>query len=92
MLTADTAADAGPAAGAGRVGGERPSGTGMLMGFLAKGVWCGRRAAALPDAPAMGAISVFGPQARTTETAIETIVAGLQRVAVELSRDFNPEA
>jgi len=59
---------------------------------LAKGVWCGRRASALPDAPAMAAISVFGPQARTTETAIETIVAGLQRVAVELSRDFSPEA
>lgn len=43
-------------------------------------------------APEMAAISVFGPQARTSETAIETIVPGLQRVAVELSRDFSPEA
>ena len=43
-------------------------------------------------APEMAAISVFGPQARTSETAIETIVPGLQRVAVELSQDFSPEA
>jgi IclR family acetate operon transcriptional repressor len=38
------------------------------------------------------AISVSGPQARMTETAIETIVPALQRVAAELSEDFNSEA
>jgi IclR family acetate operon transcriptional repressor len=49
-------------------------------------------AVAVPDAPAMAAISVSGPQARMTETAFETMVPALRRVAAELSRDFNSEA
>ena len=49
-------------------------------------------AVAIPDAPAMAAISVSGPQARMTEAAIETIVPALLRVAAELSKDFSSAA
>jgi IclR family acetate operon transcriptional repressor len=49
-------------------------------------------AVAVAGSPAISAISVSGPQARMTETAIETIVPALQRVAAELSEDFNSEA
>ena len=48
-------------------------------------------AVAVPDSPAIAAISVSGPQARMTETALKTIVPALQRVAAELSTDFNAE-
>jgi IclR family acetate operon transcriptional repressor len=46
---------------------------------------------AIPNAPAMAAVSVSGPQARMTEAAIKTIVPALQRVAADLSREFNAE-
>jgi IclR family acetate operon transcriptional repressor len=46
-------------------------------------------AVAVPDAPAMAAISVSGPQARMAEAALKAIVPGLQRVAAELSKDFS---
>jgi IclR family acetate operon transcriptional repressor len=49
-------------------------------------------AVAVPGSPALAAISVSGPQVRMTETAIETIVPALRRVAAELSEDFNSEA
>lgn len=48
-------------------------------------------AAALPDAPTMAAISVSGPQARINETALKALVPTIQRVAVNLSKDFNAE-
>jgi IclR family acetate operon transcriptional repressor len=48
-------------------------------------------AAALPDAPTLAAISVSGPQARINETALKALVPAIQRVAVDLSKDFNAE-
>ena len=49
-------------------------------------------AAIIPDAPALAAISVSGPQARLDQTAMRTIPAALQRVAADLSKDFNTQA
>lgn len=68
----------------------RNQGYAMDEGEQEVGVRC--VAVAVPDAPAMAAISVSGPQARMTETAIEAIVPALRRVAAELSKDFNSEA
>jgi IclR family transcriptional regulator, acetate operon repressor len=48
-------------------------------------------AVAVPDSPTTAAISVSGPQARMTETAVRAIVPALQRVAADLSKDFNSE-
>jgi IclR family transcriptional regulator, acetate operon repressor len=45
-------------------------------------------AVAVPESPTMAAVSVSGPQARMTETALKTIAPALQRVAAELSKDF----
>lgn len=46
-------------------------------------------AVAIPDAPIMSAISISGPQARLSEAALKAIVPALQRVATDLSKDFN---
>jgi IclR family acetate operon transcriptional repressor len=48
-------------------------------------------AVAIPDSPTMAAISVSGPQARMNEAAVKEMVPALQRVAAELSKDFNAE-
>jgi IclR family acetate operon transcriptional repressor len=48
-------------------------------------------AVAIPDAPTMTAVSVSGPQARLNEEALKTLAPALQRVAADLSKDFNAE-
>jgi IclR family transcriptional regulator, acetate operon repressor len=48
-------------------------------------------AVAIPDAPTTAAISVSGPQARLNEATLKTIAPALQRIAADLSKDFNAE-
>jgi IclR family transcriptional regulator, acetate operon repressor len=48
-------------------------------------------AVTIPDSPTTAAISVSGPQARLSEAAVKEMVPALQRVAAELSKDFNAD-
>lgn len=67
----------------------RQQGYALDEGEQEVGVYC--VAVAIPDSPTMAAISVSGPQTRMNEAAVKEIVPALQRVAAELSKDFNAE-
>jgi IclR family transcriptional regulator, acetate operon repressor len=48
-------------------------------------------AVTIPRSPTLAAISITGPQARMHEAAVRAIVPTLQRVAADLSKEFNTD-